>query len=453
MNLSTHRLPRPWAILLALFWAVLTIPAHAQTPAGSTGTVTMTPISEGGQNYVVMQDFLAAIQHFDPQASGTYDPGQQMLRLRAGGKQIDILRGPNIVVDRRLESADRGLILRQGKVLIPEPTVIRVFGLLNVDVSRDGKGAAATPAPPAAIPPQARPSLPTVPINALGATTLAVTPTVKPTTSTAARTPAPALPAASAPTTSTTAAPVVPTVQPRQPVMMMPSQPHSARRDQPSGAEAPLQPPPALAGKIGLSWSQLADLAHRQPPSRVTIVCDRLLEPVAQQVGKDLDERVQVQSSIVIVPGGQRAQDALVAQVGNQQPELVIDLMASRQASEKAGDVNEYSIWVVNSSLWPDRKSAGSDPAAQRYGLHEFQSLALGSLLRTELGRQFSDQTITYGLAPSYLLRRVNAPSAAMLIPIAKKADSVEPERSERISTAVSNAVVAYIQGMGQVGF
>lgn len=429
--------PLAQAILLALLMGFSIASARAQAPAataapsGGEVTVNMNLITEGGENFVLMQDLLAAIQSFDPQASGNYDPGHQMLRIKAGGKQIDVLRQNYIVIDQKMEKSDRPLAVRQGRVLIPESTVRRIIAVLNMVVIDQTPTPAATATP-------ARPALPTIPINALGSPTLPVVPISPTTKTTTAETP-------------TTGPAIMTPIAPRlAPVLIVPSAPTRARTPATEG-ETPLQPPPSLAGSIGLSWSQLADLAHRQPPSRVTIVCDRTLAPIAQRIGADLHERVQVESSVVTVSGGQRAQDTLVGQVDNTQPQLVIDLMASRQASDRPDALNEYSIWVVNSSLWP--RTAASDSVTQSFKIHEFQSMALGSLLRTELGRQFSDQTITYGLAPSYLLRRVNSPSSAVVVPLAGKQESVEPERVERIATAVSTAVVSYIHGMSRVGF
>lgn len=430
-------LVRPLLGALAMAVAVAPVrpqapPAATAAPAGGEVTVNMTLITEGGETFVVMQDLLVAIKSFDPQADGNYDPTHQMLRLKAGGKQIDVLRQNYLVIDQKMENVDRGLAVRQGRVLIPESTVRRIVSVLNMVVIDQTPTPAATVAPP-------RPVLPTVPINAIGSPTLSATPLAPTTRTTTAVMP-------------TTAPATAATVAPRQPpVLIVPSLPMRARTPAAEG-EAPLQPPSALAGSIGLSWSQLADLAHRQPPSRVTIVCDRLLAPVAQRVATDLHERVQVDSSVVTVSGGQRAQDALVGQVDSSQPQLVVDLMVSQQASGRADAPGEIGIWVVNSSLWPPSAIPG-DGAAQAFKAHEFQSMALGSLLRTEFGRQFSEQTISYGLAPSYLLRRVNSPSAAVLVSLAAKQDSVEPDRAERIAVAVSTAVVSYIHGMSRVGF
>lgn len=432
--------PLAQAILIALLMGFSIASGRAQAPATGPApsgevTVSMNLITEGGENFVLMQDLLAAIQSFDPQASGNYDPdpSQQMLRIKAGGKQIDVPRQYYLLIDQIKEKTDRPLAVRQGRVLVPESTVRRIVTVLNMVVIDQ------TPTPDATATP-AKPVLPTIPINVLGSPTLPATPTA-PTTKTTTR-----VPIATGPTTGPA---IVMPVTPRQvPVLIVPSAP--TRGTPASDGETTLQPPPSFAGSIGLSWSQLADLAHRQPPSRVTIVCDRLLAPIAQRIGADLHERVQVECSIVTVSGGQRAQDTLVGQVDNTQPQLVIDLMASRQASDRPEAINEYSILVVNSSLWP--RTTASD-SSQSFKIHEFQSMALGSLLRTEIGRQFSEQTIAYGLAPSYLLRRVNAPSAAMVIPLTSKQEAVEPERGERIATAVSTAVVSYIHGMSRVGF
>lgn len=430
--------PLTRAIVMIFLFAAAPAAIRGQTPAPTPSgevTVNMNLISEGGESFVLMQDLLAAIKSFDASANGNFDPAHQMLRITAGGKKIDVLRQNYLVIDQKMEKAERGLAVRQGRVLIPESTVRRIVAVLNMVVIDQ------TPAPAATATP-ARPALPTIPINVIATPTATVTPAM-PTTRTTVRVP----PTDTLMTSTTIASPTTPR---QPPVLMVPSAPTRTRAQLPEG-ETPLQPPQSLAGKIGLSWSQLADLAHRQPPSRITIVADRNLAPIAERIASDLHERVQVESTVVMASGGQRAADTLVGQVDTTRPELVVDLTASRHASEKREAINEYSIWVVNSSLWP--RAAGVDSGMQPFKIHEFQSMALGSLLRTELGRQFSDQTITYGLAPSYLLRRVNAPSAAVVVPLTAKQDTIEPERVERVATAVSNAVVSYIHGMGRVGF
>lgn len=440
---------RPTLRYLAALLAALAAPVMAQTPAPSAqpGEITITLHNEGGEQVMLMQDFLRVVQTFFPQARGGYDPRSQIMRIEAGGKQFDVLvKQKGMAVNGRYESLDSPLKLREGRVLVPGSTVKRILTSLNIDVTGDQK-TQPTPFPaitqtPALTPasPQV-PSLPSVPILSRPS------PTPSPT-------PAPAAtPEANVTETTATTEPVAtPAATPRRPVMIqLPSRPEQRRKPSEEGSEEALQPPQALAGTIGLSWAQLADLAHRQAPSRITIVCDGLLEPVAQQIAQGLGERIQIESNVLIAANGQRADDTLVAQVQSQQPQLVLDLIAARQAADKPEALNNYSIWVVNSALWPEHQTV--DPALARYATHEFQSLALGSLLRTKVGEQFPDQAISYELSPSYLLRRVDAPSAAMLVPLGRKAETLEPERAGRIASSVESAVVAYIHGMSQVGF
>ncbi|MEN6627981.1 MAG: hypothetical protein ABFD69_17280 [Candidatus Sumerlaeia bacterium] len=449
MNLPTA-LTRILMLLAAVILAARFAAAQTAAPTPS-GEVTMTLISEAGEHYLLMQDFLRVVQHFDPQARGGYDSRSQSVRINAGGKQFDILgRQPAIVIDGRMSGVDRQLTLREGRVLVPEATVRKVLTALNIEVSGEGqKAPASVPAAPAPVaatptptPAPAVPALPDIPTGVLNRPT----PTPSP-TPTAAPTAAPAI---AEPTPEPTVAPAPPDEARR--TVIVPSRPEPRQKKSPSnGDEAVLQPPQALAGTVGLSWAQLSDLAHRQPPSRITIVCDRALEPIAQKIGQELEERIQLESSVLIAPNGQRAQDSLVTQVYGQSPQLVIDVMATRPASQKADDPKSYAIWVVNSALWPERQSG--EPVAQRFAQHEFQSLALGSLLRTELGRQFPDQTIAYELAPSYLLRRVDAPSAAVVVPMGARQETPDPEDAGRVASAVASAVIAYVHGMSRVGF
>lgn len=71
--------------------------------------------------------------------------------------------------------------------------------------------------------------------------------------------------------------------------------------------------------------------------------------------------------------------------------------------------------------------------------------MALGSLLREKLGQQFPNQEITYELAPSYLMRRLDAPAATVLVP-----GEGRDERTQRLADAAAAAIAAYVRGMSR---
>ena len=206
-----------------------------------------------------------------------------------------------------------------------------------------------------------------------------------------------------------------------------------------------------MAGSIGLSWAQLADLAHRRPPSRVLIVADRELERAAQVVADGLRSE-GLEAEVIVPPLRARAGSGLVEQVTTRRPDLVVDLMAAANAEAAEQSEGALSIWVVNSALWPqDQGPAATALEGPRvYRRHEFQSLALGSLLRTHVGDLFKEAPVTYELAPLYLLRRVDAPAAAVHVPTEAATDA---EQSERVGQAVLAGVADYIRGMARVQF
>jgi hypothetical protein len=196
----------------------------------------------------------------------------------------------------------------------------------------------------------------------------------------------------------------------------------------------------------------LADLNHRQPPRRITLVCDRSLEPLAHGLESDLRLNLDVEISVVVAPMARRDSDSLLSSAVLSKPDLLVDLLAVPAEVETEQDQPFY-VWVVHEALWPqDRKlEGGMRGMAQNYRRHQFQSLALGSRLRTELGQEFSGRMIFYELAPSYLLRRTDAPSAAVLIP--RKADEAASSVDDRIARAIAGAIRTYIRGMEAVRF
>jgi len=407
----------------------------------------------GGGLMVRMQDLFEVIHKLDPAAGMRWDPVSKAMRFEADGKRLDILSpAPALLINGKPRRMAHPVLIRQDKVYIPVETVQVLLSELGIEFDPLGNGVADRPPPTtaqAAAPTTA--SAPTAPVPAEPAVPLSVlAPSDGETTAaTSAAAPAPVLePDAAAP-----AAPATPT--PAGPVVVPKINETSAVADQnkvPAGDQIPLDPPSALAGKIGLSWGQLADLSHHAPPRRVTLVYDRPLEGVAQEVRQSLQNSLSIEVVLVPAPAARRSDEDLVARVQSTSPELVVDLLAVGAPDRGGEDPPSMVVWVAHEALWPQDQEAkpNSDAEILRYRRHQFQSLALGSLLRTELGRQFPNAAIDYELAPSYLLRRLDAPSAEVLIPGAGKADSA---RAPLLATAVSAAIEGYIRGMGKVQF
>jgi hypothetical protein len=257
-----------------------------------------------------------------------------------------------------------------------------------------------------------------------------------------------ATPAGLGPSETAAPPPVVPHVQPTY-------QDKPANKPATAGEEPPLEPPAALAGKIGLGWGQLADIAHRTPPRRITLVCDGVQESLAQQLSQKLQRTVGAEVTVLLASSAKRNDPTLLSHVLDSRPDLFLDLLACPPPQSAGQDTETFTVWVVHEALWPQDRESGRESRAPQlqYRRHQFQSLALGSLLRTELGRQFRDQTVLYELAPAYLLRRVGAPSAAVLVPAEGSGSSVEADQSKRLANAIANAITTYVHGMQRVQF
>ncbi len=385
-----------------------------QVEAPAEPELSLTLIREGGGNSLLMQEFFDVVEEYYPEARSEWDIRSEEMRIEAGGHQLRALgRQPAVVIDGRLVPVERPIVVRGGRVLIPERTARLLFQTLAIEVIADEPEAAPAPAVP--------------PVGA--AATPAPTPGVTP--------------------AATAAIPPTPAGGP-QPVTMRPPERRTPVAPAPGGAPA-LQAPAAMAGSIGLSWAQLADLAHRRPPSRVLIVADRELERAAQVVADGLRSE-GLEAEVIVPPLRARAGSGLVEQVTTRRPDLVVDLMAAANAEAAEQSEGALSIWVVNSALWPqDQGPAATALEGPRvYRRHEFQSLALGSLLRTHVGDLFKEAPVTYELAPLYLLRRVDAPAAAVHVPTEAATDA---EQSERVGQAVLAGVADYIRGMARVQF
>jgi hypothetical protein len=363
-----------------------------------------------------------------------------------------------MIVDGKLETAERAVMARKGSVLIPMTTVQALLDRLGVEFETNLEG----DAPQAAAPPVATPVATPV---AMPAVTPVMPPAplpgpipVAPDVAVDGATSAPATAASPLPAPAPATAPAVPAVvlsaietAGEAPAPALPGAPETV---------AP-QPQAALAGKadvVGLSWGELADLAHRTPPQGIVIVHDPYLEGVARRLREKLSALPGVRAALIPSMGGGQDREAICTRAQASLPELLVDLLAyPTESAEDAPGAAPMRVWVVHQALWPrDRQAAaGEQGAALHYKRHQFQNLALGSLMRNELGRQFPDRLVLYELSPSYLLRRIDAPSAALLVPL-PPGDAPPPldaDHEERLARAAYATLAGYIRGMASVEF
>jgi hypothetical protein len=138
-------------------------------------------------------------------------------------------------------------------------------------------------------------------------------------------------------------------------------------------------------------------------------------------------------------------------------PELLIDLMVNPADGQGGEDIVAASVWVVHEALWPGDRGAQSDSPLphHRYLLHEYQGIGLGSLLRDQLGRRFPDRVVLFELAPLYLLRRVDAPSAGVVVSVsgAEQMDRLEHRREALLAESIIEAATDYIRSMDAFSF
>ena len=483
-------------------------PQSAATPAAREESFTLELIRDRSGDVVRMPNLLALLDHLFPGAvASRWNPLDEILHIEAKGRAFDLLaRRPVVLVDGTMNVLARPIMLRQGEIRIPVESVALVLRTLGVEfeINAPTPTPASSPTPvtigtPPTLPatsvtPQPAVSLGGVPLGATSATlplpatqpsptpppvVTAPTP-VDPTLLAATATPQPTATESGAvnavstgPVTAITAAsqtlaaaatpPPLVTLPTRTEETTMPM-PVLAQSSFLGGPGAALEPPPALAGRIGLSWGQLADLVHREPPSRLTIVCDGTLEDLARDAAERAQNDAGIVATVLVAPSARRDGEYLASRLVESRPDLLVDVMAGPPAIAEAaadgaggevGGAPAFQVWVVHEFLWPRELAGGAlapDPATQRYRRHEFQSLALGSLLRGELGHQFPDRVVLYDLAPLVLLAGTDAPSAAVLVPVGADR-KVEPSSVERISRAVAAAVTDYVRGMRRVQF
>ncbi len=500
--------------LLGLIWAVAgprpvlaEEDAHEDPNEATFETFTLFPWEDSGGMVVERREFSGLINNYFPEAKVKWNPESGLLRIEAEGHRIDaLLRTPALIVDGKLRKADRPLMKRRGRIVIPLENVLEIFKVLGIDylpVQADSADQSAQDSPSPALEEQLEPQMPTVPgvpstiFDRPPPSEMEIGPAdllaevggedlqpfdeylldSAPTSDSVfleQGTPEHALgfPIESAPTAPTplpghefameapagtqSSAPV-PGGGPTVPRVVLTSQtdPVNATNLASAGAMS-LLPPSTLADRISLTWEQLADLDHRYPPRRVTVVCDQPLKAVGELLRGKLAITGSLDVALVTPATPRRDQGTLLNEVIAGGPQLLVDLIALPVSEGIDPAEQSYMVWVAHEALWPqDRQRARTarDPPAP-YHRHQFQALALGSLLRNELGRQFPDQTVHYDLAPAYLLRRVDCPSAGLIVPIGRDEDPpLNAERAEMLAKAVYAALIEYIRQMERVRF
>ena len=174
------------------------------------------------------------------------------------------------------------------------------------------------------------------------------------------------------------------------------------------------------ASSGGLRWSQLADYAHREPPRRLTLICDRSLEEIARRIELRVSAALEISVSRVVIRS-RRDNKSVLSQMIESRPDLVLDLMVSAaRDDDAAASEGNFEVWTVHDAIWPSQPR-GDQPASKAlrhvYKIHQFQSLALSGVLREGLALAFPGRAVSLDVTPSYILRRVDAPSAGVLIP------------------------------------
>lgn len=342
--------------------------------------------------YVTFTELLRIVRQIHPDARANWDGMLGVFRMDAAGHSLQALsERPILVVDGRTLAMNRPLRVRDGVALVPAGTVNEIFRALEFDFQ--------------------------LPVS-LG---------------TGEARPAAGAPAPDADSPGNRAAP--------DPSLLAPED--SLLNDVAAPSIPPIDLPQIGESIVGLSWAELTDYAHPREPRRMTIVFDEPFAALARLVA-DLSRRAgQLEVELVEV-GGRRDDPALVAQIARSQPEVLLDLILLPGEKDR-----RFQIWTVHQALWAPR-APGAGPEARSiqelYSPHQFHNLALGAMLRSEFARGFPDGNVRLELSPCYLLRRVDAPSAAILIP--EKLALGDERELERIARAVGGGFAGYTMGL-----
>lgn len=467
-----HRRPSPRfprstlpALVCAIFAVISPHPAAAQTPADGPPTTADTAqsfrlnlVNAPGGVVVDLIDLVRMLDSIFPGARSRWDAQRGMVSIEVDGHRFDALTGHAVlIVDRRIQSVPRPLQLHQGKIMVPVDSVQVI--LQGLDLDFELQTGAPTPSTAAATQPTSStvetglpegtppdPDVESIP-DTFPATPDPFAPPPVPGVDPESATPVapvPGLPLDTAAAASDTLPLDAPSINLAVLITDKPPTPQST----PAPAILTLQPPAGLSPTNGLDWDRLNDEGHRVPPERISLVCDGALEPVARRALEILNRHPVYKARLLVAPSGRRDQEALQRDIDDHAPELLIDLMSIPDDGADPGPA--LMVWVVNDALWPgDRAHPAAGDPLRAYRPHQLQSLALGSLLRAELYARFQDRLIVYEMAPHYLLRRLGAPAAAVLLPVRREGRETEPALDpQRLAEAVAAAVMDYAEGI-----
>lgn len=342
--------------------------------------------------YVTFTELLRVIRQVDPGAQARWDGLLGVFRIESSGHSLQVLSNqPVLVVDGRTVPVTRPIRVRGGIALIPASSINAILEALEFDFA-----------------------LP----ESLGG---------------------PALGAASsaAPAREETGTPQ------RRPRPGMLSSDDALIPELGGGAMAQLDIPEVDASVAGLTWAELTDYAHPRAPRRMTIVYDSAFHSLADALGR-VARRTGLSEVSLLSVESRRDDPAFITRVAQSRPEILLDLMSSG-----AGDERKFEVWTVHEALWSAPKREEENRARlmhELYVVHQFHNLALGSVLRAELARSFPDGTVRHELSPCYLLRRVDAPSAAVVIP--EELAEGKDRELELVARAIAGGFAGYYRGV-----
>jgi hypothetical protein len=367
-----------------------------ETPAAASLDLSLEVRSEPDGSYVTFAELIRVIRQIDAQAQSRWDGLAGVFRVEAQGRSLQALSNqPVLVVDGRTVAVDKPIRVMSGVALVPLESVNAILGALGIDLALDEE---------------------------------------------------PAGPSMGSPEGPGTVAEALTRRRPR-PGMLSPDDSLLGEIGRPAMAQLDLpQVGPSVAG---LTWSQLADRAHSRPPRRVTIAYDREMEGLARRLGAQVQRIGDLEITLLDVRG-RRDDDALLIRIAQSRPDVFLDLVSTPAGGEAAGAGLAFEVWSVHEALWGSGPAPATGqtapPIHELYRVHQFHNLALGSVLRTELARGFPGGAVRHELAPSYLLRRVDAPSAAIVVP----ADYGQGDDREldRVVRALAGGFAGYYSGV-----
>lgn len=187
---------------------------------------------------------------------------------------------------------------------------------------------------------------------------------------------------------------------------------------------------------VGLSWGDLADGRHGLP-RRIVVLCDPDLESLAGRVAGQLGDLVEAR---VVPASPDRTSIRLVERINDFGPDLVVDLLSGTSAPVAGWQARTVEVWAVHEASWGESAMASEWDNAFRP--HQFHGLALCSTLRARLVESHPEYTVPFELVPTYLARRIDAPTATIVVPYGVRGGG------DALARAVAAGVGDYRRGL-----